>query len=211
MFQPVHGYDVRRELMSWHAEEWGNVAPGSIYNALKTLAREEMIEVVGTGQVGGRPERTTFRITQRGERDLQELINEQLWAVRMPVDPLVAVISVMGFVRRTDLIAALEARAAQIAGYVAHAEHAIATVDDIETPAHVREMLWLIDARMTAELGWSKAFVARLRAGEYVTADDPPWGERKAARAAKAKPKAAAKAAKPKPKPRARPRAKPGR
>jgi ABC-2 type transport system permease protein len=33
IFQPVHGYDVRRELVSWHAEGWGNVAPGSIYNA----------------------------------------------------------------------------------------------------------------------------------------------------------------------------------
>lgn len=33
IFQPVHGYDVRRELVAWHAEEWANVAPGSIYNA----------------------------------------------------------------------------------------------------------------------------------------------------------------------------------
>ncbi len=58
IFQPVHGYDVRRELVSWHAEEWGNVAPGSIYNALKTLVKEEMIEVASTEHVGGRPERT---------------------------------------------------------------------------------------------------------------------------------------------------------
>ncbi|OLB73567.1 MAG: hypothetical protein AUI14_25850 [Actinobacteria bacterium 13_2_20CM_2_71_6] len=27
LFQPVHGYDVRRELLSWHADEWANVAP----------------------------------------------------------------------------------------------------------------------------------------------------------------------------------------
>ncbi|HEY1485636.1 MAG TPA: PadR family transcriptional regulator, partial [Micromonosporaceae bacterium] len=32
--QPVHGYDVRRELLSWSADEWANVAPGSIYHAL---------------------------------------------------------------------------------------------------------------------------------------------------------------------------------
>ena len=59
-FQPVHGYDVRRELVSWHAEEWAQVAPGSIYNALKSLTRDGLLEMVGTDQVGGRPERTTY-------------------------------------------------------------------------------------------------------------------------------------------------------
>jgi len=36
LFQPVHGYEVRRELITWHASEWASVKPGSIYNALKT-------------------------------------------------------------------------------------------------------------------------------------------------------------------------------
>jgi DNA-binding PadR family transcriptional regulator len=182
IFQPVHGYDVRRELVQWHAVEWGNVAPGSIYNALKTLVKEEMIEVVGTEHVGGRPERTSYRLTPRGERELGELLREALWTVRMPIDPLVAVISIMGFLKRDELIAALEARRAQITGSIAHAEHAIGTVDDVETPAHVREMLRLLNARMGSELAWSKAFVARLQAGEYDTADDPPWRDQAAAK-----------------------------
>ena len=29
--QPVHGYIVRRELVSWRLEETTNVKPGSIY------------------------------------------------------------------------------------------------------------------------------------------------------------------------------------
>jgi DNA-binding PadR family transcriptional regulator len=182
IFQPVHGYDVRRELITWHAEEWGNVAPGSIYNALKTLVKEEMIEVASTEHVGGRPERTSYRLTPRGERELNELLRDALWTVKMPVDPLVAVVSVMGFLKRDELIAALEARSAQITGAIAHADHAIVTVDDVETPAHVREMLRLLNARMGSELAWSKGFVARLRAGEYDTADDVPWREQAAAR-----------------------------
>ena len=182
IFQPVHGYDVRRELVSWHAAEWGNVAPGSIYSALKTLAKEEMIEVAGTEHVGGRPERTSYRLTARGERELGELLRDALWTVKMPVDPLVAVISVMGFLKRDELVAALEVRSAQIAGAIAQAEHAIRGVDDVETPAHVREMLRLLNARMASEVAWSKAFVGRLRAGEYDTADDPPWREQAAAK-----------------------------
>ena len=168
--------------MQWHAEEWGNVAPGSIYSALKTLVKEQMIEVAGTEHVGGRPERTSYRLTARGERELGELLRDALWTVKMPVDPLVAVVSMMGFLKRDELIAALEARSAQIAGAIAHAEHAIGAVDDIDTPAHVREMLRLLNARMGSELAWSKSFVARLRSGEYDTADDPPWREQSAAK-----------------------------
>ena len=46
IFQPVHGYFVRRELMSWHADAWANLNPGSIYNALRTLTREGFLEEV---------------------------------------------------------------------------------------------------------------------------------------------------------------------
>jgi DNA-binding PadR family transcriptional regulator len=36
LFQPVHGYDVRPELLSWGADQWANVAPGSVYGAIKS-------------------------------------------------------------------------------------------------------------------------------------------------------------------------------
>jgi len=36
--QPVHGYDVKRELESWQADEWTTIATGSIYHALRKMA-----------------------------------------------------------------------------------------------------------------------------------------------------------------------------
>lgn len=175
LFQPVHGYDVRRELVSWHVEEWASVAPGSIYNALNSLARDGLLEVVGTKQVAGRPERTVYRLTERGVIEHNELLRECLWTVRPPLDPLVAAISFTGFIDRAELITALDARAAQIAGQLKHAEYVIEAIDDVDTPAHVREMLRLINARVAAELAWSRAFKARLEAGEYRTLGDGPW------------------------------------
>ena len=174
-FQPVHGYDVRRELVSWHVEEWASLAPASIYSALKTLTKDGLVEPTGTDQVGGRPERTLYRITHAGEHALIELVRKTLWVWAMPVDPLVSAISMMRFLKRDELIAGLEARAAHIQGGALHSEYAINAIDDVETPAHVREMLRLINARVTAELPWSKAFIDRLKRGEYRTADDPPW------------------------------------
>ena len=43
--QPAHGYSIRRELESWHAEDWANIAYGSIYFALNKMADEELLAV----------------------------------------------------------------------------------------------------------------------------------------------------------------------
>ncbi len=200
MFQPVHGYDVRRELVSWHVDEWASLQAGSIYNALKSLTKEGMLAVVGTDQVGGRPERTSYELTLRGEQELAELVKSCWWTVKMPIDPLVAAISLIQFMHRKEAISALEARSAQIRGSLKHAEYAIQAIDGFETPPHVREMLRLINARMGAELAWSKAFAARLAAGEYNTLGDPDWKpSRPPTRVGKPKPAATKRAAKPRP------------
>jgi DNA-binding PadR family transcriptional regulator len=175
IFQPVHGYEVRRELITWRAQEWASIKPGSIYNALKTLTRDGFLEVVGTDQVGGRPERTTYRLTPAGDEEFHLLLREEWWSVRIPIDPLMAAISFLGFVERSEAISALEHRMAQIHGMVRHVEYGIEAHDGSESPPHVREMLRLSNARVLAEIGWAKQFLERLRRGEYHTLGGPPW------------------------------------
>jgi DNA-binding PadR family transcriptional regulator len=177
IFQPVHGYDVRRELVSWRAHEWANVAPGSVYSALKTLVKDGSLEVVGTKQVGGRPERTQYKLTLRGEAEHNDLLRAAWWNIQPLTDPLMAGISFLGFMPRAEAIAALEHRAAQIRAQLKQLDFLIESTivtpaTAAENPDHVREMLRLSAARWSAELDWGKAFIARLKAGEYETADD---------------------------------------
>src|SRR5262249_6904137 len=54
--EPVHGYDVRRELLSWNADKWAKIQPGSIYHALKKMTDEGLLREVTTEQVGQRPD-----------------------------------------------------------------------------------------------------------------------------------------------------------
>src|SRR3954454_16465024 len=67
IFQPVHGYFLRRELVSWEVDQWAHVHPGSIYNALKSLTRAGLLEEVAGGTEGPRPPRTTYRLTAEGD------------------------------------------------------------------------------------------------------------------------------------------------
>jgi len=46
MYGRAHGYQVRRELLTWSADKWANVQPGSIYPALKKMTAEELLEQV---------------------------------------------------------------------------------------------------------------------------------------------------------------------
>ncbi|HET6147965.1 MAG TPA: PadR family transcriptional regulator [Polyangia bacterium] len=166
-FQPVHGYDVRRELLSWRVDQWANVAPGSIYNALKSMTRDGLLEVVGTDQVGGRPERTTYRLTADGENEFQALLRDTLWRVIPSLDPLMPALCFMPVMRREELMAALKHRITQIEGMVEHAEFAIAQLPNAATPEHVKELYRLSAARVAAEIPWAQALMERLERGEY--------------------------------------------
>ena len=172
IFQPVHGYDVRRELVSWRAAEWANVAPGSIYSALKTLVRDGLIEVVGTDQVGGRPERTTYRLTDEGEKEFQTLLRRGLWNVDEPLDPLLPSLSFMWAVSRAELIASLRHRIAVVQGKIKGLEFAIEQLSDPYSKDQVGEMLRLSAARAAAEIPWAERLIAKLERGEYTFADE---------------------------------------
>jgi len=175
IFQPVHGYEVRRELVSWRAEEWASIKSGSIYNALKTLTSEGLLEVVGTDQVGGRPERTTYQLTSAGEQEFRTLLHEEWWTVRSPIDPLMAAVTFLGFVSRDEAIAALEHRVQHIQGFARHLDFATASQAGVDAPHHIRELHDLMSARVMSEIDWARLMIERLRAGAYATADDPPW------------------------------------
>lgn len=175
IFQPVHGYEVRRELVSWRAEEWASIKTGSIYNALKTLTTEGFLEVVATDQVGGRPERTTYQLTAAGDQEFRSLLREEWWTVRPPIDPLMAAVSFLGYISRNEAIAALEHRIQHVQGFARHLEFATATQAGIDAPLHIREMHDLMAARTMSEIGWATQMIERLRAGAYETSDDPSW------------------------------------
>jgi DNA-binding PadR family transcriptional regulator len=167
IFQPVHGYDVRRELISWRVDQWANVAPGSIYNALKSMTRDGLLEVVGTDQVGGRPERTTYRLTPEGENEFQSLLREGLWAVLPALDPLMPPLCFLPAMRREELIAALKHRVTQVRGHLEHLDFMIAELPNVTTPEHVKELYRLAAARAAAEIPWAEQLLARLERGEY--------------------------------------------
>lgn len=167
IFQPVHGYDVRRELLSWRVDQWANVAPGSIYNALKTLTKEKFLKVAGTGQIGGRPERTQYSLTADGEKEYQALLRATWWKVTPPLDELMPALCFMPSLSAEELTAALEHRIATLEGALKHLEFSRKEIVPPETPEHVKELYDRMHAILAAEIPWARTLMGRLGRGVY--------------------------------------------
>ncbi|MBW1639955.1 MULTISPECIES: PadR family transcriptional regulator [Microbacterium] len=175
-FQPVHGYFLRRELMTWHIDEWAHIQPGSIYNALRALEVDGYIAENDTVADGKRPARTTYRITPTGEVELQRMLRENLWNVApFDTEAIMTVASFMFVLSRQEVIAGLENRLSKSDALItANGFHVQDTLRSETTPKYVREIFDLSTARLTAEKEWALALLDRLRAGEYVFAGETP-------------------------------------
>jgi len=179
IMQPVHGYEVRRELVSWHLEETTNVKAGSIYGAIRTLEKDGCIAVHSRESDDKRPERTTYVLTDEGEKEFQILLRESWWTLRSPAEPLIPALCLMLHLPREEMVRALEARRHALDARIEALAFQRATIRDGATgadgaiPEHVREIFDFLTSRARSELEWTRTFQRRLRDGHYAFAGEP--------------------------------------
>lgn len=168
----AHGYEVRRELLSWGADRWGKVQPGSIYHALKKLADEGLLHEVATEQVGSRPARTTYEITAKGEGEFQDLLRRQWWEYRPVIDPFTAAFVFLPALPRRESVLALRQRAQTMRMFIAGTDLRVENDVDWEHAPHVAELFRLMQGHAQVEAQWCDALADRLERGELPAADD---------------------------------------
>lgn len=167
ILQPVHGYDVRRELLSWSADKWAKVQPGSIYHGLKKLSEEGALRETGQQQVGGRPARTRYELTAKGEDQFHDLLRIYLWGQHEVEDPFLAALSFLMEVPREEAAEALRARASSLRAFNDGMRGALTSgwaVPD-NKPANVRWMLELVIARHEGEITWCEHVADEIDSG----------------------------------------------
>jgi DNA-binding PadR family transcriptional regulator len=167
IFQPVHGYLLRRELISWQVQDWAHINPGSIYSGLRTLAKQALLE-----EVPGEP--VAFRLTPDGEVEYQRLLAQ---ALREPdwSDPtrLLGGLCFMTTLPRAEVREALRARALILEATVSGTASAIRSVEQNRTaPASTTELFRVAGHWLEGERQWVRELCARIDAGHYRFAGD---------------------------------------
>lgn len=180
LFEPVNGYQIRRELLSWQVDRWAHTNPGSIYHGLATLAgqghlrRHDLVD-------GGR-EVAVYELTDTGRTELDGLLVEALETVN-PYERTAfnVAFSMLPLLERPAVLRSLTRRRVEL-------ERTVAEFAEAKTgaaPPHaVRTMLLWLDLAV-AELAWLRETIQDLRAGTLPVspedgawappADDPGW------------------------------------
>ncbi|MBE3557724.1 MAG: PadR family transcriptional regulator [Ktedonobacteraceae bacterium] len=166
--QPRHGYDIRRELELWGADQWTNIAYGSIYSALKTMTEDGLIEVVPPEQPRGKAvARTLYELTPKGRGEFERLLREYWWNLKPVIDPFQVAVAFMDCMPREELLAALRYRAELLRAQLGSIDFLIqGKLSAPGTGRHIAENIHLMAAHAASELHWIEDVMPKIERGE---------------------------------------------
>jgi len=173
LFEPVNGYQIRRELVSWEIDKWAHVNPGSIYHGLTTLAGQGLLERHDLRD--GTRDVAVYEITAEGRSVLDAMLVEALETVD-PYDrvPFHIAFGMLPLVPKAQVVTSLTAR--RVALELAVADFVRGADDPMNGPPHARRgwVLWMDLA--VAELGWLREVVVDIREGRLKFSPGEDWG-----------------------------------
>ncbi|MFF5635664.1 PadR family transcriptional regulator [Streptomyces sp. NPDC012825] len=169
----AHGYQVRNDLEYWGAHEWSHAKPGSIYHALKQMAKQGLLRAheVAPSAVGG-PPRVEYELTDAGTEEYFTLLREALTTYDQRVDVLSAGIGFMVDLPRAEAVELLRRRVRAL-------DEWRAAVTDYYTPeggpgqlGHIGEIMHMWIGSADAGKDWTLGLIERIEGGAYVFAGE---------------------------------------
>ncbi|MFD9000946.1 PadR family transcriptional regulator [Streptomyces sp. NPDC059582] len=164
----AHGYQVRNDLEYWGAHEWSNAKPGSVYHALKQMAKQGLLHAheVAPSTAGG-PPRTEYEITGRGTEEYLRLLRESLTSYDQKMDVQSAAIGFLVDLPRDEAVALLKERIRRIEAWRAEVTGHYLPEEGPGQLGHIGEIMNLWVHTADSDAAWTRGLVARLEAGAY--------------------------------------------
>ncbi|MER7990888.1 PadR family transcriptional regulator [Streptomyces noursei] len=168
----AHGYQVRNDLEYWGAHEWSNAKPGSIYHALKQMAKQQLLHAHDTApSTAGGPPRTEYELTSAGEEEYFRLLRAALVQRDPKTDLLSAGLGFIVDLPRAEAVALLEQRVRALTEWRT-------TVTSSYVPEggagghHIGEIMNMWVHATDSGVEWTRGLIARIEGGAYVFAGE---------------------------------------
>jgi DNA-binding PadR family transcriptional regulator len=84
---PLHGHQIKLIARDTEVAQWGGIGIGALYRELRVLDDEGLVRALAVEQVGRRPVRTVYKITDAGRRALRALREDAICELRFGPDP----------------------------------------------------------------------------------------------------------------------------
>ncbi|MET7693217.1 PadR family transcriptional regulator [Streptomyces sp. NPDC005483] len=169
----AHGYQVRGDLEYWGAHEWSNAKPGSIYHALKQMAKQGLLHAheIAPSTVGG-PPRTEYEITDLGTEEFLRLVREALTSYDQKTDIKSAAIGFMVDLPRAEAVSLLKERVRRIEEWRSTVTEHYVPEGGTQQLGHIGEIMNLWVHTADAEAEWTQGLIARIEDGAYTFAGE---------------------------------------
>jgi DNA-binding PadR family transcriptional regulator len=164
--RPMHPYEMYRLLLERHEDRRVKVRPGSLYHTVDRMAEIGLVEATGTERDGGRPERTTYRITDAGREALEERIRTLLATPVNEYPQFPVALGEAHNLPRHEVVELLRARTGRIEGDLIESAALLRAAAD----RHVEEAYLLaphfLREQLATELTWLTDLIGRLERKE---------------------------------------------
>lgn len=169
----AHGYQVRNDLEYWGAHEWSNAKPGSIYHALKQMAKQGLLLAHETApSTAGGPPRTEYEVTEEGLAEYRTLLRDAIRSYDQNLDVLSAAIGFIVDLPREEAVALLKERVEGMKEWRDSVTEYYTPEEGPESLGHIGEImnLWVHSADTGAE--WTRGLIERIEGGAYTFAGE---------------------------------------
>jgi DNA-binding PadR family transcriptional regulator len=166
--RPRHPYEMQRVIRQRRNDNFLDLKRGSLYHAIARLQRAGLIEAVETQREGRRPERTVYKLTEAGEREVLGWLRDLLAKPGQVSTPFFAALSFLAHLRPEDVLAQLGARADRLEAEIASTDAVLREIMPRIGRLVLVEMEYT-QAMRRAELEWVRALSDDIRTGRL------PW------------------------------------
>jgi len=168
---PMHGHQIRRIAELTNAEAWGGITGGALYSELRKLDADGLVEAVRAEQVGRRPARTIYQVTDEGRLELIVQRDAALEVVFGSADPVSVVLLFAAGSDASDLSERLAARRRRVAGQLeAMAAERERLTGQGALPLTAIAAFRRGELRLEAELRWHEEFEREIAAAPIALA-----------------------------------------
>ncbi len=179
---PMHPDHMQRLIKERGKDQVINVAHrASLYQTVDQLLRAGLIAVWETSNQVGFPERTIYRLTDKGHEAAVAWLREMLSTPAQEFPQFPAAVSVLPLLPPEDAARQLELRSARLADQIACLDR------ELQASVAGLARLFLLESEyqrvvLEAELSWVRALIADLRSGqltwsgEWAHPSGPPAG-----------------------------------
>lgn len=164
--RPMHRYEMASVMRARGKDQDMDIKWGSLYTVVRNMEKHGLVEATGKARQGARPERTIYRITEAGKRELVDWTRELLSTVHPEHPRFAAGLSVFVALSPDEVIALLRTRLGSLE-------------ESIDTKrAHLAECgqeiprLFLVEdeyelAMLEAEAAWVRSLLDELTSGSH--------------------------------------------